>query len=210
MKEDQIQFLPFHAINEFMRSDFRVTVLRSALTALPGLPEAQQSSINRLTRKFVKVPGFRNSEKAPVAVKLLPLATAFEKSPELVAAILTAWAEAHSELRLQVFEVLKARGWFQFPDDPAAIANLALPKTEAEWGILPLAADRTRLPGFLLVWPAGQTYEDIYATWTQTYPEAQGSLDEVSLMSVWLAMRLPYQVEGENAEETSGEENAEK
>lgn len=201
MEENQIQFLPFHAINEFMRSDFRLNVVRAALQALPSLPEERQSALNRLTRKFVKVPGFRNSEKAPAAVKLLPLAQAFEKSPEVVSAILSVWADAHAELRQQVYQTLQARGWYLFPSEAGAIANLTLPKEDSEWGVLPIQAERSRLPGFVIFWPANQSYEDIYQTWNETYPDANASLDEVSLMAVWLAMRLPYKVgDEENAE----------
>ena len=44
-KNKQAHFLPFHAINEFMRTDFRAEVVRSALQALahfarrPALPD---------------------------------------------------------------------------------------------------------------------------------------------------------------------------
>ena len=93
MSENQVEFLPFHAINDFMRSDFRLSVVKSTLGALNSLPESQRNSINHLTKKLVKIPGFRHSDKAPAFVRAIPTANAFEKSPELVAAILAAWAE---------------------------------------------------------------------------------------------------------------------
>ena len=39
MTNKTAQFLPFHAVNEFMRDDYRLEVIRSTLNALPGLPE---------------------------------------------------------------------------------------------------------------------------------------------------------------------------
>ena len=201
MEENQLQFLPFNAINEFMRDDFRLIVIRSVLTNLSSLPEPMQDPINRLTRKIVKVPGFRNSEKAPATVKFLPMASAFQKNADLVAAILAAWAEINQDLRTEVYEVLKERGWSLFPEEVKSLADLTIPKNETEWGVLPPAADRTRLPGFVIYWPAGQTYEDIYQSFTAKYPQSDASIDKVSLMAIWLAVRLPYQVSGEENKE---------
>lgn len=192
--DNTIEFLPFHAINEFMRPDFRLTVVRSVLNSYKGLPANNRQVIDRLTNRFVKVPGFRNSEKAPSAIKLLPMAKAFENNPEIVAAILSAWAEIHTELRQQVLHVLRERGWYFFSSEFQGLTHLHSLKAEKDWGILPADADRTRLPGFLIYWPKSETFEEIYQTYTRLYPDAQGSMDEVSLMAVWLSLRLPYQM----------------
>ena len=108
---NQSEYLPFHAINEFMRPDFRLSVVRDTLNALPDLSEEHNNRINRLTKKLVKVPGFRNSEKAPTMMKIVPMSKSFENSPELVAAILAAWAELNADLRIRVYNLLKERGW---------------------------------------------------------------------------------------------------
>lgn len=202
MEENQVQFLPFNAINEFMRDDFRLKVVRSVLGKLSALPTNFQDPINRMTRKVVQVPGFRNSEKAPTAVKLLPIASAFQKSPELVAAVLAAWAEIQSDLRLQIYTILKSRGWNMFPEeiqDVAVFASSLKMDVPGDWGVLPPTADRTRLPGFMIYWPAGQGYDDIYNDFTTQFPQAENSLDEVSLMAIWLSLRLPYKIDGEEA-----------
>lgn len=196
MDENQIQFLPFHSINEFMRDDFRLIVIRSVLTNLKDLPESMQDSINRMTRKIVKVPGFRNSEKAPATVKLLPMASAFQKNADLVAAILAAWAEINQELRDQVYKILKERGWPLFPDEVKSLSEI-MPKDPLNWAVLPPTADRTKLPGFLIFWLPGQSYDDIYESFTTKYPDSDASIDKVSLMTIWLAMRLPYKIAGE-------------
>ena len=62
---NQINFLPFHAINEFMRPDFKLSVIRDVLTNITTLPTEQASDLANITRRMVKIPGFRNSEKAP-------------------------------------------------------------------------------------------------------------------------------------------------
>ena len=104
--DEEVAFLPFLALNEFMRDDYRMQVVRTALTALPNLPEPIRLPIERLTRQVVKVPGFRNSEKAPLLKRLRPTASAFEKSSAMVVAILAAWAEATPELRQLVYDLL--------------------------------------------------------------------------------------------------------
>lgn len=181
MDDKKKQFLPFHAINEFMRHDFRVKVVRNTLNALPSLPDELRTPINRLTRVIVKVPGFRNSTKAPASVRVKPTSEAFEKNPELVAAILAAWAETNPQLRQQVYDLLVAR----------------------DWHVLPPQADRTRLPGFITKWPKDENFEAVNAAFTEMYPQVQADSDDVSLMVVWLSTRLPYESEGDDDGELS-------
>ena len=187
MNDKKARFLPFHAINEFMRNDYRSHIVRYTLNALPTLPDEFRSPIERLTRKVVKVPGFRNSAKAPASVRVKPTIDAFEKSPDLVASILSAWSEAHAELRKQVYDLLVARGW----------------------EILPLEADRTKLPGFITKWPKGEDLEALNTAFAEMYPGAQGDSgvdsDDVSLMVVWVSARLPYEVEDEENNEEESE-----
>ena len=95
MNDKQAQFYPFHAVNDFMRADFRVEVVRTTLNALTRLPAEFSAPIERLTKKLVQVPGFRNSSKAPANLRIKPTADAFEKSHQLVAAILHAWSAAY-------------------------------------------------------------------------------------------------------------------
>jgi hypothetical protein len=190
----KMEFIPFHAINEFMRSDFRMSFLRSTLVALPDLPPKTQASVNKATKKFVKVPGFRNSAKAPATVKAVGMVKSFEKQPKLVSTMIAAWTEANPELRQQIFEVLSG----------------------FEWKLLPVEANRARLPGFLTQWPEEEDYEVIYNAFTEAYPDSDYSIDEVSLMAVWLSLRLPVEKVSKDeivdlpfpAEEPSEEEEA--
>ena len=115
LKDQTVELLPFHAINEFMRNDFRLGVVRGALSALPGLPGNYRATLDRLTKKYVKVPGFRNSDKAPAVVKAVPIAESFEKSPELAGAVLAAWAESHTDLRQKVYDFMTGRAWELLP-----------------------------------------------------------------------------------------------
>ncbi len=167
----QIEFIPFHAINEFMRSDFRLNVIKSALLALPKIDKKYGISLDRLTRKHVRVAGFRNSVKAPATVKAVAMVKPFENEPRLVAAILAAWAESQSELRQQLFNLLSERGWKIFPVD----------------------FERTRIPGFLTRWPEEDDYDEIYEAYVAAHPDSEASMDETSLMAVWLALRLPVE-----------------
>lgn len=200
MEDQHIEFLPFHAINEFMRSDFRLSVIKNTLSKLPGLPASLRDPVERQIRKSVKIPGFRHPEKAPTLVKVLPSAQVFEKSPEFVSAMLAAWAEVYAHLRDQMVVVFQQRGWYFFPTEVSSAAELPIPKTEKEWGILPPTADRTRLPGFVMFWPQKEDFEALYDTYIDIYPGGEASKDEVGLMAVWLSMRLPYRHTGEGGE----------
>ena len=188
------EFYPFHTINEFMRNDYRMTVVRSTLGALNSLPAEYREPIDKLIKKLVKVPGFRHPEKAPVAVKALPMAKAFEKNPEVVSAILAAWAESHADLRAKVYDLLQARGWKMFPTEFSL--EMLSPDVIKEWGVLPLSVDRTRLPGFVSLWPEGNEFEAIYQHFNELHSNIDESLDNVSLMVVWVSLRLPIDVEG--------------
>jgi hypothetical protein len=189
------ELLPFHAINEFMRSDFRMHIVRETLTSLDDLTENKRNAINQLIKKLVKVPGFRNSDKAPVVVKLLPTVTVFEKNPFLVAAIIDGWLSIHQELAQQVYSVLEHRNWKLFPPDMEISSISDIQGIIQEWRVLPISIDRSKLPGFYTIWPAENAFEAIYETFTQLYPDAISSIDEVSLMAVWLSLRLPYNIE---------------
>ncbi len=180
MPDKKQEFLPFHAINEFMRDDYRLQVVRAALHSAGQLPPEYREAIEKQTKRTVKVPGFRNSALAPAGVRVAPTASAFEKSPDLVAAILAGWAEQHIELRQQVFDLLTERGW----------------------ELLPVDVNRAKLPGFMIHWPKGEDFEGICNAFTEKYPQSTVQTDDISLMSVWLGDRLPYKVEGEDEEQT--------
>ena len=108
---EKTEFLPFHAINEYMRPDFRLSIIRETITSQVNLPEQFINDLNQKINKYVKIPGFRSSEKAPALMKVYPTAKAFEKNPDLVASILSCWTELNIELRDQVIQLLTLRNW---------------------------------------------------------------------------------------------------
>jgi hypothetical protein len=179
MSDKKQEFLPFHAINEFMREDYRLVVVRAVLHATQQLPVEFRAAIEKQTKHNVKVPGFRNSVLAPAGVRVSPTAGAFEKNPDLAGAILAAWAETHVDLRQQVFDLLIERGW----------------------ELLPIDVNRAKLPGFLIHWPKGEDFEVIQKAFAEKYPQSTENSDDISLMTVWLGNRLPYKVEGEDEEQ---------
>jgi hypothetical protein len=194
---EKTEFLPFHAINEYMRPDFRLKVIRDTLTAQTNLDEHLSNELNQQIRKRVTVPGFRNSDKAPALVKVLPTSKAFEKNPDLVAIILLCWVETQLELREQVFTLLKTRNWQIYPETEGidtATLNIEMIK---EWPVFPIHMNRAKLPGFFTLWPKGEDFETLYNNFTRLFPDSDASMDMVSLMVVWLSMRLPYQMESD-------------
>jgi hypothetical protein len=192
---EKSEFLPFHAINEFMRPDFRLSVVRETLLSLADIPEAFSDALNHQIKKTVTIPGFRNSDKAPALIKVLPTSKAFEKNSDLVAALLSCWAEQHSSLRDQVYQLLIVQNWNMLnQSDGISLDNLSIELIK-EWPVLPINVDRAKLPGFYTHWPKGQDFETIYQKYCELYPESVTSIDKVSLMAVWLTMRLPYHVD---------------
>jgi hypothetical protein len=175
------EFIPFHALNEFMRADYRLAVVRATLSALPKLPANLRSPIDRLSRQLVRVPGFRNAAQAPASIRVTPTVTAFETSPNLVAAILAAWAETNAPLRARVYDLLKSR----------------------DWEVLPVEADRAKLPGFLTRWPSGEDFDKLNQGYAAAYPDEPASTDDVSLMVVWLSGRLPIETGDDTDQQVS-------
>jgi hypothetical protein len=155
-----------------MREDYRFEVLRSTLSGMEQLSRSTGSSLNRMVKQMVKVPGFRNSALAPVAIKAKNAASAFEKSPAFAATVLAAWVELHPELGSQMHALLSEMGW----------------------KILPLEADRSRLPGFMIQWPKENDFDAVYTAFRQKYADSEASDDDLGLMAVWVSGRLPYEM----------------
>lgn len=170
MDDKQVQFIPFHAINEFMLNDYRLRVIQEVFAKIDQLPNERRGAINSQVKRHVKVPGFRNAAQAPAGVKARAAVSVFERRPEMAAQVLQGWTELHPDLREKVYNFLKTR----------------------EWEVLPSEADRSRLPGFLVEWPAGQTYDVLDEAFQKAFPDEPFEANDFRLMVVWLANRLPY------------------
>jgi hypothetical protein len=168
--ESYAQFAPFSAINDFMLADFRIKVIQRVYANFPSLPDAVKQQVDALTRALVVVPGFRNSAKAPSQLKSRNSVKSFETSSEFVAVILSAWSYTLPELNAQVHSMLAGLGW----------------------EVLPIDVDRTKMPGFIPSWPDDQNFSTLCSLFSSQNPKSQITDDEVSLMIVWVALRLPY------------------
>ncbi len=173
MDDNQIQYLPFHAINEFMLDEFRRQVITKVLREVEKLPGERRGRINGMVRKYVSLPGFRNSALAPLMLRVKGSITPFERRAEFAGQVLQGWAELQPELRDQIHAMLVARNW----ED-----------------LLPAFADRSKLPGFMTEWPKSETYDILDQAYAEMYPDAGTSSDDIRLMAVWIANRLPYEL----------------
>ena len=171
LKNNQISFLPFQAINEFMRPDYREAIIRTVLSGLPNVSDANRIALERAINTYVHIPGFRKSIKAPHEIKQKYIQESFEKLSVIAALILTAWSEIHPRLRETVYLLL----------------------TNLHWQLLPLSVDRSKLPGFYTTWPNGQEFDSLYDSYQKQFPDDKTSKDDISLMIVWLSCRLPYE-----------------
>jgi hypothetical protein len=93
----------------------------------------------------------------------------------------------------QIFQVLKSRGWF-FLENIKSPSDLLRSKTE-RLGSAIGRTEQTCLDSYFLA--QGQEFEAIYETFTQLFPDSVFSLDEVSLMAVWISDRLPCHIQEE-------------
>lgn len=170
VNENKAQFLPFHAVNEFMRDDYRLSILQEVMTHFEECNKDRIMRVNRLFVKRVQIPGFRNSSLAPVAVRIKHSVDLFEKSPEFAALMIECWSERHLGLKQAVWQILNAKNWKP----------------------LPAEADRTQLPGFMVNWPKGDTFDHLIKSINESNPELNESDDNISLMVVWVGNKLPY------------------
>ncbi len=168
--EKKAQFIPFHAINEFMRDDYRLSILQEVITHFEDCDKDKILRLNRLFGKGVQIPGFRNSSLAPAAVRVNHSVSLFEKSPEFAALIVECWSELHQGLKQAVWQLLDTKNWKP----------------------LPAQTDRTQLPGFMVDWPKGDTFDLFIKAIKENNPELNESDDNVSLMVVWVGNKLPY------------------
>lgn len=164
------ELLPFNAINEFMRDDYRQTVLHEVLTQLDEIQPELKKEISTTLSRRVKIPGFRNSNLAPIAMKAKNAANLFQQSARFASLIVDSWASLHPELKTTVWKMLTERGW-----EPAS-----------------LETSRIELPGFQVHWPKADTFEVLGSEVRKMAPDLSETDDDISLMAVWLGNRLPY------------------
>jgi hypothetical protein len=183
MDDKQAQFFPFHGINEYMLTDYRLHVIQTVFNRFDALPGERRSAINGMVKRHVQVPGFRNSTQAPAGVKARASVNIFERRPDFTAQILQAWSDLHPDLRQKVHDFLKAR----------------------DWEVLPPEADRTKLPGLITDWPEGQNYDVLGEAFAEMYPDEKPEQYDLRLMIVWVAGRLPVDMYGEEEGEEEDE-----
>lgn len=169
--DEKVAFVPFNAINEFMIPEYRQVVIQKSLAGMNELPAGRKSALIKHIKRSLAVPGFRNSSLAPLPLKVKAAIKPFEKNPEFTAQILECWCELNSSLSGKLYELLKERGW----------------------ELLPVEADRTQLPGFMIHWPEGENYDLLDQAFAEKWPDDATSHDDIRLMAVWLSGRLPYE-----------------
>ena len=172
MSDEKIEYFQFHAINEFMVDDYKLQVLKSVFSGFEKLPSEWQKKLNAEVKMKITVPGFRNSSVAPFGLKARGAIKPFENDPDFVSVVLQSWLWLHKDLANTVKKLLDSRGW----------------------EILPVEADRTKLPGFMTRWPAKEDYTVVLEAFHSENPDSKDTDDDISLMCVWLSLRLPYTV----------------
>ena len=172
MDNKEARFIPFAAVNEFLLTDYRQKLILAVLANLDQLSEERRGNINRLVKRLVQVPGFRNSALAPAPVKARAAVSTFERSSEFAANIMAGLAELKPALAKKAYDLLTSRGW----------------------EVLPLDADRTKLPGFLTRWPKSETFDILDEAYQKAYPDDGEHEYDINMMISWLWGRLPVEL----------------
>ncbi|MBI9048303.1 MAG: hypothetical protein JEZ00_02700 [Anaerolineaceae bacterium] len=172
MENKEIATLPFHVINEFMVSPYRLGILSQVFEQQKNISTSHSKGIHNIIKSSLKVPGFRNAALAPLPIKVKHAEQIFEKNPEFAKHILAGWYEINPELAKIVFSFLESR----------------------EWKLLPLKLDRSNLPGILPTWPEKEDFETLTTAFVEAYPEYTDKTDDVTLMIVWISNRLPIEM----------------
>lgn len=180
--EKSVEYLPFHAINEFMRDDYRLAVIHEVLQHLDEIAGGYRKEISQEITRHVKISGFRNSSLAPLAIKAKNSVGLFQRSAKFSAAVVGAWSELHTDLAAAVWKVLSGH----------------------EWEPLPLELNRGKLPGYQVKWPKKDTFEVLQQDVRKENAALTETDDDISLMVVWLGNRLPYDLFLEGEEEPAG------
>ncbi|HWQ47328.1 MAG TPA: hypothetical protein VN376_10690 [Longilinea sp.] len=169
MADEQVKFIPFHAINDMMLAEYRLQVLQWVFSKLDELPTDKKNAIQASVRRFAQVQGFRNAAMAPAPLRAKGSVKAFEQHPGFVSQILSAWAALQPQFAQRVYTLLEKRGW----------------------KLLPIETEREKLPGFLTRWRKSEDFDVIHAAYREDNPEETNSDDDISLMVIWLSGRLP-------------------
>jgi len=188
VKDRHVKFLPWSAINAFMLPDFQLEVLTAVLGNYEALTSEYRTSLNQMIKQGVQLNGFRNATLAPLPIKARGAITLFEKNANFASLVLSAWCSLFPVLQEAVFSIL----------------------TQHQWMILPLDADRRKLPGFFPQWPKEEEFDVLIADFREQYPNLPDFTDnQISLMSVWISGRLPYELAEKAVLFEQSEESAE-
>jgi hypothetical protein len=166
----KMQLIPFAGVNDFMRDDYRLTILQEVFIHIDQTTPIQKQSVTRLISKGVQIPGFRNSSLAPLPLRVKNSTAFFEKSSEFAGLIIECWSDIHKDLKKNVWELL----------------------TDRDWKPLPLSVNRSQLPGFKIDWPKTDSFGALIKLVRELHPEILESDDHISLMVVWIGNKLPY------------------
>ncbi len=170
MNNQEIPFLPFAAINNFMLDDYRVEVLNKVISGLNRQTNRNAGILKSLVKRYIQVPGFRDASKAPAALIARNAEKPFQQASDFAGRLIACWADLYPGLAAEVHALLVERQW---PE------------------LLPVDADRNEMPGFYASWPQDETFETILAAYKEKYPQSTAGDYDISLMTVWLGGRLP-------------------
>ncbi|MBW6465059.1 MAG: hypothetical protein K0B06_00965 [Brevefilum sp.] len=163
------EILPFISINVYVEREYLEKVARYILEGVGKLTKEEQIAFSQNFRKYVNVLGFRNPLRAPLSLQVNAYASAFEEKEEVIPFTLTTWAKLSNELAEKVHSWLKSEGW----ED------------------LALARDFEEDHGFIADWPDDLTFDQIEKQFSDTHPNFEHDRDDLILMVLWIAGRLP-------------------
>jgi len=103
--------IPIINLNHVLRDDYRRTIVQRALEFREQVRKTVAQRLAKALRENVQVRGFRpvSVPKAPPPVLISPVVEGIQHSDELMEAVVTVWAESHTDLCTAVHDFLTAR-----------------------------------------------------------------------------------------------------
>ena len=165
----EVEMLPYKAINIFMEQDYLEKVLGTVITGVKKLPKKDQIAFAQFSKKHLSVLGFRDPNRAPVALQVNAFAKVFEERDDVIPFTLSIWTKINQKLAKGVKSWLEAEGF----------KNLALEREFDEEG------------GFAADWPDKLSFEKLVKKFEKDNPDVEFEQDDLILLALWISGLLP-------------------
>ncbi len=165
----EIDYLPYKSINVLIEREPLEDILKRILQEINTLPKPDQINFVKEFKKYVKINGFRNPTMAPLAIRVMNYADAFEEKNEVIPFTFSTWTKTHPAFSEAVQKQLESLGF----------DNLLLQRKYEE------------NKGFLPNWPQDLSTEAFLEKFHSANPKIDFDENAIIAMAAWISGKLP-------------------